>query len=122
MMARDFDDLSTHLKAHSEEFPRIPRERLPTEFVWRDPTTIPPRPWVYGRHLIRKQVSVTVAPGGVGKSSLTICEALAMTSERKLLGEWMETHFHTRKTPLNKLSCGSGRRIHLACWKNPRTA
>jgi RecA-family ATPase len=61
---------------------------LPTEFVWRDPSNIPPRPWVYGRHLIRKQVSVTVAPGGVGKSSLTICEALAMASGRELLGDW----------------------------------
>ena len=24
-----------------------------TAFVWRDPLTIPPRPWVYGRHMIR---------------------------------------------------------------------
>ena len=61
---------------------------LPTGFVWQDPSTIPPREWLYGRHLIRKQVSVTVAPGGVGKSSLTICEALAMASERELLGDW----------------------------------
>ncbi|WP_253949224.1 AAA family ATPase [Mangrovicoccus sp. HB161399] len=62
----------------------------PTPFVWRDPSAIPPRPWLYGRHLIRKQVSVTVAPGGVGKSSLTICEGLAMASGRELLGEWTE--------------------------------
>lgn len=61
---------------------------LPTAFAWRDPSTIPPRPWVYGQHLIRKQVSVTVAPGGVGKSSLTICEGLAMASGRELLGDW----------------------------------
>lgn len=70
------------------DFARARAERLPTEFVWRDPSTIPPRPWVYGRHLIRKQVSVTVAPGGVGKSSLTICEALAMASGRELQGDW----------------------------------
>ncbi|WP_306132155.1 AAA family ATPase [Roseivivax marinus] len=63
--------------------------RLPTEFVWHDPATIPPRPWVYGHHLIRKQVSVTVAPGGIGKSSLTIAEALAMASGRELLGDWI---------------------------------
>jgi len=62
--------------------------RLPTEFVWQDPATIPPRPWLCGRHLLRKQVSVTVAPGGLGKSSLTIAEALAMASGRDLLGEW----------------------------------
>jgi len=62
----------------------------PVPFIWRDPATIPPRPWLYGRHLLRGQVSVTVAPGGVGKSSLSIVEALAMTSGRKLLGEWTE--------------------------------
>lgn len=63
----------------------------PTAFVWRDPASIPPRPWVYGRHMIRKQVSVTVAPGGVGKSSLTILEAICLASGRQLLGEWVPT-------------------------------
>jgi hypothetical protein len=61
-----------------------------TPFVWRDPLTIPPRPWVYGRHMIRKQVSVTVAPGGVGKSSLTLVEALCLVTGRKLLDEWVD--------------------------------
>lgn len=60
-----------------------------TPFVWKDPASIPPRPWVYGRHMIRKQVSVTVAPGGVGKSSLTLVEALCLASGRQLLGEWV---------------------------------
>lgn len=60
-----------------------------TPFVWRDPLTIPPRPWVYGRHMMRKQVSVTVAPGGVGKSSLTIVEGLCLATGRELLGEWV---------------------------------
>lgn len=83
-----FPNLATQLDAHRATFPKDSPDRLPTEFVWRDPSSIPPRPWVYGRHLIRKQVSVTVAPGGVGKSSLTICEALAMASGRELLGEW----------------------------------
>lgn len=58
-----------------------------TPFEWRNPATLPPRQWVYGRHLIRRFTSVTVAPGGVGKSSLTICEALAMVSGRNLLGD-----------------------------------
>lgn len=60
-----------------------------TVFVWKDPKSIPPRPWVYGHHMIRKQVSVTVAPGGVGKSSLTLVEALALVTGRELLGEWV---------------------------------
>lgn len=84
----DFSDFEAHFKDHRAEFPRDTPDRLPTEFVWRDPASIPRRPWVYGRHLIRKQVSVTVAPGGVGKSSLTICEGLAMASGRELLGDW----------------------------------
>ena len=60
-----------------------------TPFVWKDPASIPPRPWIYGRHMIRKQVSVTVAPGGVGKSSLTLVEAICLASGRRLLGEWV---------------------------------
>lgn len=87
-MMRDFSDMAIQFYAHRAEFPQERADRLPTAFVWRDPSTIPPRPWLYGRHLIRKQVSVTVAPGGVGKSSLTICEALAMASGRELLGDW----------------------------------
>ena len=87
-MARDFSDMAMQLESHRAEFPRDRGDRLPTEFVWRDPSSIPPRPWVYGRHLIREQVSVTVAPGGVGKSSLTLCAALAMVSGRELLRDW----------------------------------
>jgi hypothetical protein len=57
-----------------------------TPFVWIDPTTIPPRQFLYGKHLIRQFVSTTFAHGGVGKSSLEIAEALAMTSNKPLLG------------------------------------
>jgi hypothetical protein len=57
-----------------------------TAFQWVDPANIPPREWVYGRHYIRRFVSTTVAPGGVGKSSLTIGEALAICTGRALLG------------------------------------
>jgi hypothetical protein len=60
-MMRDFADMAGQLDAHNADFPRTRADRLPTEFVWRDPSTIPPRPWLYGRHLIRKQVSVTVS-------------------------------------------------------------
>lgn len=55
-------------------------------FVWRDPATMPRRQWVYGRHLIRKFVSATFAPGGVGKSALVLAEAMAMASGKPLLG------------------------------------
>jgi hypothetical protein len=55
-------------------------------FIWRDPATFPQRAWLYGRHHIRKFLTSTVAPGGGGKTSLTIVEALAMTTARPLLG------------------------------------
>ena len=58
----------------------------PTPFVWRDPASIPPRPWVYGNHLQRLMCSVTVSPGGVGKTTLAIMELLCMASGREILG------------------------------------
>ncbi len=58
-----------------------------TPFTWRDAADIPPRIWLYGKHLLRKFVSVDVAAGGVGKSSLKIGEALALASGRDIYGK-----------------------------------
>jgi hypothetical protein len=58
----------------------------PTPYVWVDPATIPERDWVYGRLLIKKFVTMTVAPGGLGKSSLIAAETLAQVSGKDLLG------------------------------------
>lgn len=63
----------------------------PTPFEWTDPATIPPREWVYDTHLIRKFVSLTVSPGGLGKSSLALVEALSMVTGRALLAD---AHLH----------------------------
>lgn len=66
-----------------------PSDDLPvkiTPFQWTDPQLLPRREFVYGTHLVRKYVSVTVSPGGIGKTSLTIAEALAMVSGKPLLG------------------------------------
>ncbi|WP_234905261.1 bifunctional DNA primase/polymerase [Rhizobium rhizogenes] len=57
-----------------------------TAFKWIDPSTLPRREFAYGKHLIRKYVSVTVSPGGLGKTALSLAESLAMTSGRALLG------------------------------------
>jgi hypothetical protein len=57
-----------------------------TSFTWMDPAAIPPRRFIYGRHYIRQFASLTVSPGGVGKSSLVIAESLAMVTGKPLLG------------------------------------
>jgi hypothetical protein len=66
---------------------RSPADRpiTPTPFIWTNPARIPRRQWLYGRHLIRGEVSLTLAPGGVGKTSLAAAEAAAMASGRTLL-------------------------------------
>ena len=58
----------------------------PTPFSLRDPAAIPRRQFLYGRHYIRDFLSATVAPSGVGKSSLSIAECVAMASGRNLFG------------------------------------
>ncbi len=62
-----------------------PTKMAATPFVWRDEREIEPRRWLYGKHLLRKFLSVDVAAGGIGKSSVKVVEALAMTSGRSLL-------------------------------------
>lgn len=57
-----------------------------TPYVYREPSQIPPRAWIYDRRLIRGFISTTVAPGGIGKSSLELVEAVALASGRPLLG------------------------------------
>ena len=54
-------------------------------YSWIDPAQIARREFLYGSHLIRGFVSVTVSPGGLGKSSLVIAEAIAMTIGKPLL-------------------------------------
>lgn len=61
-------------------------DSLPVATMWVgvDPVAIPRRRWLYGRYLCRGIVSVTVSPGGVGKSSLAIVEALQMATGQTL--------------------------------------
>lgn len=68
---------------------------MPTPYVWREPATIKPREWLYGGHYLRKFISATVAPGGLGKSSLILVENLAMASGRPLLGVMPHGRFNT---------------------------
>jgi hypothetical protein len=58
-----------------------------TPYAWRDPASIPPRAWVYGRWFLRGTIACVVAPGGAGKSTLLAGTALAMATGRPLLGK-----------------------------------
>ena len=58
-----------------------------TPYVWRDPTTIKPRDWIYGRSIQRGHVRAIVAQGGAGKTILSVAEALAMAAGRDFLGQ-----------------------------------
>ena len=48
--------------------------------------TIPTWDFLYGNHLLRGTVSGTAATGGTGKSTMSIAEALALTSGKPILG------------------------------------
>ena len=63
-------------------------------FVPFDLATLPPRAWLYGRHYQRRTVSATVAPGGFGKTTLCMVEAVAMATARTLLGEQPTERLH----------------------------
>ncbi len=78
-----------------------------TPYTWRDPATIPPRRFLYGRHYIRQFLSVDIAPGGVGKSSLAIADAVAMVAHKPLLGllptERVKVAYWNGEDPLDEL-------------------
>lgn len=65
-----------------------------TPFTWRDPATIPRRQFLYGFELRRKQISMVVAPGASGKTTLKIGRAICMASGKDLLGHrvWNGPH------------------------------
>lgn len=77
------DEFVTDMNSDPE--PASPPRIAATPFEWVDPTTIAPRAWLYGDHLIRRFVSLTVSPGGIGKSSLVMMEALCMASGQSKL-------------------------------------
>jgi hypothetical protein len=54
-------------------------------YVWRNPKTIPPRQFLHADHYIRGFLSATIAPGGLGKTSLQLVEAVGMAIGRDLL-------------------------------------
>jgi hypothetical protein len=60
---------------------QLQTKRRARVYIVPDPLGIPPRAWLYGRHYMRSIVSATVAPGGFGKSTLALHEALEMVKD-----------------------------------------
>lgn len=65
---------------------RIDVSKLFKPWVPIDPLAHPRRDFIYGNHYIRKFASITVAPGGLGKSSLVLVECIAIATGLPLLG------------------------------------
>lgn len=80
--------LQEHIGSNVHILPvQPPRKTIrATPAPWIEPEAMPTRSWLYGRHLIRKFVSGTVAPGGTGKSVHALTELVAMASGLPLLG------------------------------------
>lgn len=58
-----------------------------TPYNWPDMRTLPLRRWVYGKQLLRGTLALIVAPGGMGKTALTVGMALSLATGRPLLGK-----------------------------------
>ena len=97
------------------EQPAEPEGFHATPFEWTDPKTLPRREFAFGTHYIRKYVSVTVSPGGLGKTSNSIAEALSMTSGKQFLGtkppQRMRVWLFNAEDPRDEME----RRIMAAC-------
>lgn len=86
-----FDEVATFGDAHLAQIGQtragcdVRRIAIPYRHI--EPADLPPREWLFDQRLIRGFVSLTVSPGGIGKSSLVLVEAMAMASGRPLLGK-----------------------------------
>jgi hypothetical protein len=57
---------------------------LEVEAWWRDPASIPPREFLYGKHYIRRNIGASIGGGGRLKTSFSLFEAVEMTVGRNL--------------------------------------
>lgn len=84
-------------------------------FVLRSPSEIPRRRFLYGTHYARGFISTTIAPGGVGKTTLGTAEGLAMATGRALLGvrPWQQCKvwLFNGEDPIEEIE----RRVAAAC-------
>jgi hypothetical protein len=72
-------------KSKPGENPKAKLKISATPFVPVDPRSIAPRDWLYGLHYIRKYIVADVSPGGGGKTSNVLVEAISMATGVDLL-------------------------------------
>jgi hypothetical protein len=72
-------------QTNGAEQPAAVIEQWPTAYSKRDPKRIPLRKFVLGMHYLLGVVTLTAAAGGVGKSVLTLLEAVSFAIGRDLL-------------------------------------
>lgn len=89
-----------------------PKIRAAGDIVEKD---IPKRQWILGRRLIRKYISVLIAPGGVGKSTLTMADAISLATGRNFSGDRPHGQYRTwvinAEDPLQEMEL----RLSAAC-------
>ena len=98
------------------EPPAVPRVQITaTPYRWIAPNKLPRREWLYGRHLIRKYLSGTIAAGGVGKSTLVVGENLELSSGHALVsdhrGPPLRVWYWNGEDPYDEIQ----RRVQAAC-------
>lgn len=73
-----------------ERLDGVPEPKAPiraTPYVWRDPATIPPRPWLFGRWLLRGTCAAAVAAGGMGKTTWIAGAVMSLVSANPYFGK-----------------------------------
>ena len=83
-------------------------------WTWRDPATIPPRPWLYGTMLVRGEITAIGASGGRGKTATLIGTTIAGASGRDLLGvqprrpcRWLYLHLEESDDEIDRRIAGA---------------
>jgi AAA domain-containing protein len=97
----------------NQKGPRVPIVAKP--YIRVDPSKLPMRDWLYGRLMLRQFLSMTIAPGSVGKSSLTVVESLAMVTARDLLGVKPDHALKVWLWNLEDPQIETSRKIEAAC-------
>jgi AAA domain-containing protein/bifunctional DNA primase/polymerase-like protein len=76
-----YGDQQAQPQPTSQQAPTPPIPDHATVYAFPSPDTIPRREWLSRGHYVRGAVTATVAPGGFGKTTLTLFEALMMAAQ-----------------------------------------